>query len=113
MAAMLSRKASSGALCAASGVARSSRPRADAAIGPAVKRMRRISEPSGAAPPLRDHRMSRRSGMDAVGGPVLRVDLSRQVVEHPLERNERRSRSVGDALGRGPTLVEFRKPLVV
>src|SRR2546429_6926251 len=57
--------------------------------------------------------MSGGRGVDAIGGPVLRGDLPRQLVEHLLEWHERRSCAVGDALGCGPTLVKFRKPLIV
>src|SRR3989442_11369353 len=113
MAAMLPWKASSAVPWAASGAASASTASPASPAATMVNRTWRISELRSAAPPLRDDAVSRGRGMDPVSGPILRRALVRQVVEHLLERDEGRSRTAGDALGCGATLVEFGEPAIV
>src|SRR5207237_204405 len=54
--------------------------------------------------------MSRRCGVDAVGGPVLRRRRAGPLIEDRLQRHERRARVRRDAGGGRATLVEFGEP---
>ena len=72
-----------------------------------------VSELCSAPQPLGEDTMSGGRGMDTIGGPVLWRALARKVVERPLQRYERRFRALGDALGGGAALLEFRKPAIV
>src|SRR2546430_9953890 len=86
--------------------------RSRSGAGRALRR-RSVSKLCRATPLLRDGGVAGGGGVDAIGGPVLRRAAARQVVEHPLEWDERRARAPRDPLGGGATLVEFGEPAIV